>query len=79
MIERDNRIAYVMAMSTMMTMRMAPNLPSTATAAAGGTRPAKAKQHLTGLQQLLFLLLKLYLTSCGVKVVQFCALITYAA
>ena len=32
--------AYVMAIRMIMTMRMAPNLPSTATAAAGGTNPA---------------------------------------
>ena len=37
---KDAREAHVMAMRTMMTMRMAPNLPRSATAAAGGTKPA---------------------------------------
>ena len=38
--EKNAREAHVMAMRMMMTMRMAPNLPRSATAAAGGTKPA---------------------------------------
>ncbi len=38
---QDAGEAHVMAMRTMMTMRIAPNLPRSATAAAGGTKPAR--------------------------------------
>ncbi len=38
---KNAREAHVMAMRMMMTMRMAPNLPRSATAAAGGTKPAR--------------------------------------
>ena len=39
--EQDVRDAHVMAIKMIMTIKMAPVLPSTATAAAGGTRPAR--------------------------------------